>query len=203
MKCWQRPQCGPQGRIAKIAQIDAGAVVGKATTGAYIAPMGKLQHYRVDDFRGETCVGYLISSATASNRQQLERQFEGEAITFTQWRVLMCLRDELANTCADISRELAHDKGSMTRLIDQLEERGFLRRQRDRQDRRIVFLTLTAAGRAAVNRLVPKLVDYYNQLLTGFTQQEVKVLTQLLKRLKDSLNEGDAVTTAREGARVS
>ena len=165
--------------------------------------MGKYQHYRVEDFRGEICIGYLISRASASNRQQLERLFEGEDITFTQWRVLMCLRDGLANTCADISRELAHDKGSMTRLIDQLEGRGFLKRQRDREDRRIVFLTLTAAGRAAVNRLVPKLVNYYNELLTSFSQQELKLLTHLLKKLRDALHEGDAVTTAREGARVS
>jgi len=179
------------------------AIIAKATAPAYITRMGKNSHYRVDDFDAEGCIGYLMSRATASNRLQLERRFEGEDINFTQWRVLMCLRDGLANTCADVSRELAHDKGSMTRLIDQLEERGFLKRRRDQEDRRIVFLTLTPSGRAAVNRLVPKLVDYYNQLLTGFTQQEVKVLTQLLKKLRDSLNEGDAVSTAREGARVS
>jgi DNA-binding MarR family transcriptional regulator len=165
--------------------------------------MGKNAHYRVEDFRGEICVGYLMSRAVATNRAHLETLFQNEDISFTQWRVLMCLRDGLANTCADVSRELAHDKGSMTRLMDQLEERGFLKRQRDREDRRVVFLRLTPAGRAAVNRLVPKLVDYYNQLLTGFTQQEVKVLTQLLKKLRDALKEGDAVATAREGARVS
>ena len=165
--------------------------------------MGKNAHYRADNFGAEGCIGYLMSRTVATNRAHLETVFENEDISFTQWRVLMCLRDGLANTCADVSRELAHDKGSMTRLIDQLEERGFLKRRRDQEDRRIVFLTLTPSGRAAVNRLVPKLVDYYNHLLTGFTQQEVKVLTQLLKKLRDSLNEGDAVSTAREGARVS
>ena len=165
--------------------------------------MGKTRHYRTEDFRGEICIGYLISRAFALNRNHLEALFDGEDISFSQWRVLMCLRDGLASTCADISRELAHDKGSMTRLVDQLEARGFLKRQRDRHDRRLVFLTLTAAGRAAVNRLVPKLVNYYNDLLTGFSPHDVQLLTDLLTRLRAALQEGDAVSQAREGARVS
>ena len=161
--------------------------------------MDKPQHYRVDDFTGEVCIGYLISRAYAANRIQLEARFEGEDINFTQWRVLMCLRDGLANTCADLSRELSHDKGSMTRLVDQLEERGFIQRQRDRDDRRVVFLTLTAAGRAAVNRLIPKLVDYYNLLLADFSAQDVELLTRLLRRLRNALQLGDPTFHEKAG----
>jgi DNA-binding MarR family transcriptional regulator len=165
--------------------------------------MGKNVHYRVKDFCGEICIGYLISRAYAMNRAQLEAEFEGEDINFTQWRVLMCLRDEIASTCADISRELSHDKGSMTRILDQLEERRFIHRKRNKDDRRLVFLTLTAAGRATVNRLVPKLVNYYNDLLQDFSPQDVELLTRLLTRLRAALKAGDMVSATREGARVS
>ena len=164
--------------------------------------MAKNVHYRVKDFRGEICIGYLVSRIYATNRAHLEAEFEGEDISFTQWRVLMCMRDDLANTAADISRELAHDKGSMTRILDQLEERGFIQRQRDREDRRLVFLTLTAAGLATVNRLIPKLVNYYNDLLEGFSPQEVQLLTEMLTRLRAVLKAGETVSAAREGARV-
>ena len=177
-------------------------MVAKATFLSYIRRMGKHQHYRVEDFRGEICIGYLISRFYALNRSQLEAEFEGEDINFTQWRVLMCLRDGLAGTSADLSRELAHDKGSMTRLVDQLESRGMIRRQRDKNDRRLVFLRLTASGRAAVNRLIPKLVNYYNELLEGFSPQEVKHLTQLLTKLRGALKTLDGVS-AHEGAQVS
>src|SRR5580698_10387594 len=94
--------------------------------------MSKNVHYRVKDFRGDICIGYLVSRIYANNRAHLEAEFEGEDISFTQWRVLMCMRDDMANTAADLSRELAHDKGSMTRIIDQLEERGFIKRTRDK-----------------------------------------------------------------------
>jgi DNA-binding MarR family transcriptional regulator len=141
-------------------------------------------HYRIDDFVGPNCIGYLISQAQANLRPQVEALFEREDISFSQWRVLMCLRDDLANTCADISRELSHDKGSMTRLIDQLEERGLLARRRDLDDRRVVFLALTPAGRDAVNSLVPKVVAYFNELLATFSSREVRLLIELLTKLK-------------------
>jgi DNA-binding MarR family transcriptional regulator len=167
-----------------------------------MAGMAKNVHYRSRDFRAEICIGYLISRIYATNRANLEAQFEGEDISFTQWRVLMCLRDDIANTAADVSRELDHDKGSMTRLLDQLEVRGFIQRRRDKDDRRLVFLILTPAGRAAVNRLVPKLVNFYNDLLGDFSPQDVQLLTQLLTRLRAALKAGDTVSATREGARA-
>ena len=176
-------------------------MVAKATFLPYIACMGKNPHYCVEDFRGEICIGYLISRVYALNRSQLDAEFEGEDINFTQWRVLMCLRDGLADTSADLSRELSHDKGSMTRLVDQLESRGMIRRQRDKDDRRHVFLKLTALGRAAVNRLIPKLVNYYNELLVDFSPQDVKHLTQLLTKLRAALKAAEA-NPAHEGAQL-
>ena len=164
--------------------------------------MTKNVHYRAENFTAEICIGYLISRIYATNRAHLEAEFEGEDISFSQWRVLMCLRDDIANTAADVSRELDHDKGSMTRLLDQLEVRGFIQRRRDKDDRRLVFLILTPAGRAAVNRLVPKLVNFYNDLLGDFSPQDVQLLTQLLTRLRAALKAGDTVSATREGARA-
>jgi len=162
-------------------------MVAKATFASYIATMARSPHYHVKTFLAPNCIGYLVSRAYASNRAQLERLFDHEDINFTQWRVLMCLRENIANTAADMSRELAHDKGSMTRLVDQLESQGLLKRHQGKTDRRVVVLSLSASGRAAVNRLVPRVVGYYNTLLADFSPQEVKQLTQLLTKLKSAL----------------
>lgn len=162
--------------------------------------MKKHKHYRVEDFRGEICIGYQLSRAYAANRDQLEARFEGADISFTQWRVLMCLRDGLADTAAEISRELSHDKGSLTRLIDQLEDRGYVRRERDREDRRNVSLVLTSAGRKSVERLIPILVDCYNELLADFSPQDVELLTTLLARFRAALNTHGAAAQRAEAA---
>ncbi len=162
--------------------------------------MSNCTFYTVADFRGPDCIGYLVSQTQSAMRPQVEALFEHEDISFSQWRVLMCLRDELANTCADISRELSHDKGSMTRLIDQLEARGFLERRRNGDDRRLVSLALTASGRAAVDRLIPKVVAYYNDLLEGFSLSDVRRLVELLKRLRKAVKNRDIAMRETEGA---
>jgi DNA-binding MarR family transcriptional regulator len=167
----------------------------------YLSHYGmKNAHYTIDNFTGPDCIGYLISQAQAKMRPRVEALFEREDISFTQWRALMCLRDNLANTCADISRELSHDKGSMTRVIDLLEERGLIQRRRDAGDRRVVFLALTPAGRSALSALTPKIVAYFNTLLGDFSVDEVRLLTGLLKKLNGALQSENA--QEREGIRA-
>jgi DNA-binding MarR family transcriptional regulator len=139
--------------------------------------------YRADSFSARNCVGYLVAHAHQQMRPQLEAVFDSLDLTFSQWRVLMCLRDGIAVTCADISRELSHDSGSLTRLVDQLDRRGLIRRSRDRKDRRVVTLALTPQGRAAVNSVLADVVAYFNDVLADFSAQETKTLIALLTRL--------------------
>jgi DNA-binding MarR family transcriptional regulator len=140
-------------------------------------------YYRSESFAARDCVGYLIPRAQSLMRPQIEAVFDKQDLTFSQWRVLMCLRDGIASTCADISRELSHDSGSLTRLVDQLDRRGLIQRTRDRKDRRVVTLALTAAGRAAIKAVQPHVVAHFNDVLDGFTPHEVKMLITLLTRL--------------------
>lgn len=160
--------------------------------------MTRHDYYDTENFVAPNCVGYLISQAQGTLRPQVEALFEHEDISFSQWRVLMCLRDGVANTCADISRELSHDKGSVTRLVDQLEARGLLTRERDDNDRRVVFLTLTPGGREALARLVPKVIGYFNDVFATFSEHEATLLVALLTKLTDVLKRYDDIAPPRE-----
>src|SRR3982750_2892290 len=104
-------------------------------------------HFNAKTFHLRESVGYLVKHAQAVMRDRIEAVFESRGITFQQWVVLMHLRDGLATTTTELCRETRHDSGAMTRLIDQLEERGFIARRRQAADRRVVDLALTSAGR--------------------------------------------------------
>jgi DNA-binding MarR family transcriptional regulator len=159
--------------------------------------------YKSETFTARECVGYLVARAHTLMRGRIEAAFDEGDLTFSHWRVMMCLRDDIAVTCADISRELAHDSGSLTRLVDQLDRMGLLKRTRDKKDRRVVTLALTPRGRTAVNALVPKVVAHCNDALEGFTQQETKtliaLLTKLVARVRD-IEEGEKNAGAEERA---
>ena len=113
----------------------------------------------------------------------LEVAFSQKDFTFMQWVVLMTVRDGLAVTATDICRDYRHDQGALTRVIDQLETRGLLERQRSAEDRRVVQLSLTDKGRETVESLIPLVVERLNTALDGFTVEEVSELTRLLWKL--------------------
>src|SRR6476469_9397851 len=98
------------------------------------------QQYSAESFHLQESIGYLVKRAQRLMHDRIESVFASQGITFQQWVVLMHLRDGLANTTAGLCQELRHDSGAMTRLIDQLEERGYIERQRQSADRRIVDL---------------------------------------------------------------
>jgi DNA-binding MarR family transcriptional regulator len=143
----------------------------------------KRQHFTARGFHLRDSVGYLIKRTQRLMHDRIEGVFASAGVTFQQWVVLMHLRDELATTIVELCRETRHDSGAMTRLIDQLEERGFIERQRQVADRRVVDLALTPAGRKMVESLIPLAVGTLNSTLEGFSKTEVQQLQGLLRRI--------------------
>jgi DNA-binding MarR family transcriptional regulator len=156
------------------------------------------QHFKAETFRLDDCVGYLVKHAYRAMHESVEAAFASRGITFQQWVVLMRLRDGLASTVSELCRDAAHDSGAMTRLIDQLEERGLIGRQRAEQDRRVVNLRLTAAGRKLVESLIPVTVETLNFALEDFTRQEVKQLSEYLQRIITRLRDPELETAASD-----
>jgi DNA-binding MarR family transcriptional regulator len=158
------------------------------------------QHYRVDTFRLQESIGYLVKRTQLLMRERVEQRFSSHGYTFQQWLVLMHLRDGHARTIADLSRVLNHDSGAMTRLIDQLEERGLIERQRSAEDRRVVELNITPAGLRDLEAMIPIVVDLLNELLDGFTRDEVKQLKSMLRRIAARAEELGETATVSSGA---
>jgi DNA-binding MarR family transcriptional regulator len=144
--------------------------------------------YRVDNFEAQNSVGCLIRRLNNLMTPRAEARFADEELTFSHWVTLMCLRDGLASTCADIARHMNHDSGATTRLVDQLEKRGLVTRSRSKTDRRVINLTLTPEGKAMAKGLAPRTINFWNEMLDGFTTAEatqlIDMLTRLLKRME-------------------
>ena len=145
--------------------------------------MAHAKHYQASTYKARSSVGYLVKRAQAAMLDSIEPVFAGHGFTFMQWVVLIYLRDGIALNAKDICAEFHYDSGALTRVIDQLEERGYIERQRSRNDRRSIELHLTASGRELVQSLVPVVVDRLNLALSDFTRAEVQELTRLLNKL--------------------
>jgi DNA-binding MarR family transcriptional regulator len=131
----------------------------------------------------ELSVGHLISRARTSLLSSLDTELGPLGMTGAQFTVLKNLADGPGETAADLSRMMHYDTGSMTRLLDRLEEKGFVRRERCTNDRRVVYLRMTSAGRAHLPRLRIAALRVLDAHLAGFTAGEVDNLRQYLGRM--------------------
>lgn len=139
--------------------------------------------YRADQYGMKNSVGYLVRRTANLVLPQFEAMFAEEDLTFSQWTVLMGLREWRETTSAEMARNICHDAGSLTRILDQLETRGLVTRLRSETDRRAVVLTLTPQGRETMEKLMPRVVHFWNGLLAEFNHAEIKTLIGLLTRL--------------------
>ncbi len=90
-----------------------------------------------------------MGRARASLLSALDAQLVHFDLSGMQFAVLKHLAEGAAHTAADLCRFMHYDTGAMTRILDRLEERGLVSRERSREDRRAVVLRLAPAGRAA------------------------------------------------------
>ena len=154
--------------------------------------------YDPKTFTARGSIGYLLKMA----HQQLQdcggAVLEPHELSFVQWITLMKLREGAALTASDLCREMRHDNGAFTRLLDQLEERGFVARERSKSDRRVVELQLTPAGSAKLDEVVPVLVERLNDGLGVLTKTEFNELVRLLIKLREGLEAAEVRAEARE-----
>ena len=131
-------------------------------------------------------VGHLMSRARTSLLAGLDAELERFGLSGMQFAVLKHLAEGAAETAADLCRYLHYDTGAMTRILDRLEQKGLVRRERCREDRRVVFLRLTAGGRAQLPRLLAAGTRVIDAHLAGFSQAEIDALKNYLGRMIDN-----------------
>ena len=120
----------------------------------------------------------------------LHRRFaavvEPHGITVQQYNVLRILRGARGKPLAtlEIGLRLIEQTPGTTRLLDRLEEKGLVRRERSREDRRLVHCWITGAGLELLARLDAP-VDTVDEAPGGvLSAEELDALVELLARVR-------------------
>ncbi len=116
---------------------------------------------------------------------------EENGITGQQYNVLRILRGagEAGLPTLDIAERMIEQTPGITRLIDRLEEKGLVTRERCATDRRQVFCRIGAAGLALLDRLDVPVKKAAGEAFRGLKRAEVTQLIALLDRARHHLNQ--------------
>ena len=139
----------------------------------------------------DQAAGALAVNLSRLARRLRQRPLTGE-LSQPESAALAKLTRDNAMTVADLARAEDVRPQSMGAIVGALERRGLLKRQRDRTDGRRVLITVTKAGREAIDRgRTPRGDQLAAGLASGFTDEELEQLVAaapLLGRLADRLS---------------
>jgi DNA-binding MarR family transcriptional regulator len=92
-------------------------------------------------------------------------------------------------TIADLHRGLAHNRSTLTSILDRLAERGFITREVGAADRRTFVVTPTAKGRRVARRVYRHLRDLEQAVTRRVTSGEVKGFLKVVSAIEDEAHE--------------
>ena len=140
----------------------------------------------MDHYAALTATG-LVHQVSRELTTALERRLAPHDIT-TQQAALLINAARGETSPKRLTSLLGTDTAGMTRLLDRLEAKGLVRRRSDSGDRRAIIIDVTPEGRALVPAVAPAFGGVAQHLLTGFSPEDVRQLTALLRRMLASLD---------------
>jgi DNA-binding MarR family transcriptional regulator len=153
-----------------------------------------MKHFTPEN-QQSTIMGMLIGRTNSLKDRLLDQQLLPYDVTSSQFKVLIIVAQFKADKPAELCRHLSLDSGSMTRMLDRLEQKQLIERTRSESDRRQVQLALTPAGKAITDRLPQIGADAMNGLLSSLDAEEVASLERILSKVLIDAN--DPITIAR------
>lgn len=131
-----------------------------------------------------------ISRLSRAIDRQLKTVFDRHGLEAWEYDVLASLRRSgppYELTAGELLDALMITSGAVTNRIDRLEQRGFVRRIKGADDRRVVRIRLTPAGRAAVDATIQDHLANEADILRALTPADARQLERLLRKVQAGL----------------
>ena len=121
---------------------------------------------------------------------------EAEGLTTQQWAVLGALSREAADggmSVGDLARYLKVSRQNLSGLLSRMERDGHVSMAPDGRDRRSRLVTMTTSGRQVWQvEALPKIHNFYDQVLDGFSMNDTVHTLHYLLRLLENMERVDA-----------
>ncbi len=120
----------------------------------------------------ESYLPYRLTVIAAELSAGLAKQYLARfSISIAEWRVLVNVGYTKGLSVRDIEKRVGLEKSKVSRAATKLETKGYLAKQVDSDDRRLLKLTLTDAGVQLLHELIPIAENYQAGLLQKLDHQ--------------------------------
>ena len=117
-----------------------------------------------------------------------EDPLAAHGLSIAMWRVLAVLSSNGGQRQIDLSESTSIDSSTLSRLVTRLVRMGLVMRSRSRTSNREVVVTLSAKGRATVERLIPIALATEKVLGAGVSKRDLAVVKRALRRMHANMS---------------
>ena len=111
-----------------------------------------------------------------------------ENITKTQMRTLIILGDWENVNMSKLAEEVAISPQQLSKIITELENKGYVMRINDREYRRIVWVSLTEKGKELIQQHRERAVEEVEKLFERFSDDEVRTLMEASRTMQEIIS---------------
>lgn len=135
---------------------------------------------------------YLKSVRLLAECLQGFERYSGESVrqyglTHAQFDIIATLGNTSGMNYKELGERTLITKGTLTGVIERLEQKGLVMRERSLDDKRSYFVRLTESGEAVFREVFPKVVDHGKQLFAGFSDAEFDEVDGALRKLRERI----------------
>jgi DNA-binding MarR family transcriptional regulator len=140
---------------------------------------------------------YLKSIRLLAECMQGFERLSGEhvrecGLTHAQFDIIATLGNTEGMSYKELGDKTLITKGTMTGVIERLEQKGLVERQRSLDDKRSWFIRLTPQGEQVFREVFPKVIARGGDVFAGYSDDDFAALEKVLSGLKQVISAGDA-----------
>ncbi|NHZ90668.1 MarR family transcriptional regulator [Massilia sp. CCM 8733] len=146
---------------------------------------------------------YLRSVRLLAECLQSFERFSGESVrqcglTHAQFDIIATLGNTQGMTYKELGEKTLITKGTLTGVIDRLEQKGLVERERSCDDKRSFYVRLTANGEAAFRDVFPKVIEHGRQLFSSLSDSDFDDIDASLRKLKQVIADHAVCPTSQQ-----
>ncbi|MEH6993216.1 MarR family transcriptional regulator [Neobacillus drentensis] len=127
----------------------------------------------------------LLMQTSKAIQERIRDEMSKNNLSITEFSVLEVLFYQGKQTIQQIGNRILITSGSMTYVIDKLEQKGVIKRNDCREDRRVIHITLTAEGMEMMENIMPKYQEMVDSFFWDLTDDESQLLVNSLKKVSN------------------
>lgn len=128
-----------------------------------------------------------ISKIYRAMQRELNKRLDKIGLTYLDFLVLKALTEGPATMVA-LSKRFYVTQSAMTIAIDRLERENLVKRERDRQDRRVIYVKITEDGLMALQEGIEIYTSLAEEVLQGIESKEIEQTVSTLEKVLQKIN---------------